>query len=70
MAFPPPPLTFLCPRCSWQRTTLPKSDALVIGRDCFNRCPECAYEPLESRAASKAEVLRARLGRFLRLDRH
>ncbi|WHV79592.1 hypothetical protein M2I96_12250 [Pseudomonas aeruginosa] len=70
MPIPPPPLTFICPHCSWHRTTLPKSDALVIGRDCYIRCPKCGHESLEQRTVTPIEVIKARLKYLLRLDRH
>ena len=66
MPLPPPPRTFICTRCTWQRTTLPKSDALVLGRDWFSRCPLCADDSLESRIATRTKALKARLGQFLR----
>lgn len=69
MPIPPPPFTFICPRCSWQITVLPKSDALVIGRDCYIRCPKCGNETVEQRMATPIEVMKARLGHLLRLDR-
>lgn len=45
----PPPLTFSCPACSWQKTTYPKSDALGPG-DYFSTCPKCGNEALDVRA--------------------
>ncbi|MDI6529256.1 hypothetical protein QMA71_27290 [Pseudomonas otitidis] len=63
MPIPPQPLTFSCSRCSWQKTTIPLSDALVLGRDWFAQCPQCNCE-LQRRAATKTEVLRARLEQF------
>ncbi len=60
MPIPPRPLTFICPGCAWQKTTIPQSDALVIGRDFYGQCPVC-HKPLESRAATPAEILKAKL---------
>ncbi|ASD19957.1 hypothetical protein DZA07_32725 [Pseudomonas aeruginosa] len=70
MPIPPPPLTFICPRCSWQKTTVPRSDALLIGRDCYTSCPKCGTAPVVRRMATSIEAMRARLEHLLRLDRH
>ncbi|HBP5541066.1 hypothetical protein FNV45_16480 [Pseudomonas aeruginosa] len=64
----PAPLTFSCSHCSWQRTTIPASDALEIGRDCFVRCPRCGHEPVGMRRASSLEVVGAKLERLLHLS--
>lgn len=69
MPIPPRPFTFIYPSCSWQKTTIPLSDALAIGRDWFSQCPKCGHEPLENRRASQTEVLKARMEQFFRLDR-
>lgn len=61
MPIPPRPLTFICPGCAWQKTTIPQSDALFIGRDFYGQCPKCKYEPLEGRLATRTEILKARL---------
>lgn len=61
MPIPLRPLTFICPGCAWQKTTIPKSDALVIGRDFYGQCPKCGYEPLERRPATGTEIRKAKL---------
>lgn len=61
MPIPLRPLTFVCPSCAWRKTTIPLSDALVIGRDLYGQCPKCRYEPLESRQATRTEILKAKL---------
>jgi len=61
MPIPLRPLTFICPGCAWQKTTIPKSDALVIGRDFYGQCPKCGYEPLERRPATRTEIPKAKL---------
>lgn len=61
MPIPLRPLTFICPGCAWQKTTIPKSDALVIGRDFYGQCPKCGYEPLERRPATRTELRKAKL---------
>ncbi|HBP6668260.1 TPA: hypothetical protein L6A99_11805 [Pseudomonas aeruginosa] len=69
MPIPPPPLTFICPHCSWQRTTLPKSDVFAIGLDYYIQCPKCGHEPVTQRRATTIDVMKARLEHLLRLDR-
>lgn len=64
MPMAPRPSSFACPACGWERTTLPKSDVLIPGRDWFAHCPACAHEPLERRTATQAEIMRARLLEF------
>ncbi|MDV6691876.1 hypothetical protein QO169_09265 [Pseudomonas aeruginosa] len=64
MPIPPRPLTFICPRCAWQKTTVPLSDALEVGRDLYVQCPKCKHEPLEGRLATQAEILKAKLVSF------
>ncbi|KAF1053634.1 MAG: hypothetical protein GAK43_01304 [Stenotrophomonas maltophilia] len=66
MPIPPPPTTFTCPVCTWKKTRLPLSDALVAGRDFFSHCPRCQHQPLEQRPASRAEIMRTRLNHFLK----
>ncbi|MCQ4230125.1 hypothetical protein M8P87_09690 [Pseudomonas stutzeri] len=63
----PHPFTFMCNRCSWTKTTIPLSDALVIGRDWFAQCPKCGNESLKHVPASQREILKARLEQFFRL---
>lgn len=61
MPIPPPPLTFHCPICGWCRTVIPRSDALLPGIDWFERCPQCASQPLQQRPATAADILKAKL---------
>jgi len=63
MPIPPRPRTFICPDCHWQRTTIPASDALQVNIDWFFRCPVCNSE-LQTRPATRAEIMRARLTQF------
>ncbi|MCQ4249133.1 hypothetical protein NA644_07395 [Pseudomonas stutzeri] len=70
MPIPPRPLTFSCPACSWQRTTIPLSDALLMGRDWFAHCPQCHHASLELRSASQKEIMKTRLAHFLCQDLH
>ncbi len=41
------PSHWLCKSCGWKKTVSPRSDARVIGTDCFIRCPRCGSEVLE-----------------------
>ncbi|EIU4789140.1 hypothetical protein [Pseudomonas aeruginosa] len=66
MPIPLPPLTTICPHCGWKRTSIPTSDALKLNVDWFCRCPICQYTELETRPASRAEIMRERLRQFLR----
>jgi Zn finger protein HypA/HybF involved in hydrogenase expression len=66
MPVPPPPKTFVCKECRWEKTVIPKSDALVIGRDWLIRCEECGSERLEMRDVTGGELLKARLLRRLK----
>lgn len=66
MPIPPPSLTTICPHCGWKRTSVPTSDALKLNVDWFCRCPICQHTELESRPASRAEIMRERLRQFLR----
>lgn len=61
MPRPPSPKTFSCPTCGWMKTVIPRSDALVMGRDWLCQCQDCGQDQLESRDASTTEVLKARL---------
>ncbi len=69
MPMAPHPMSFVCPACSWKRTTLPVSDVLVPGRDWFGQCPVCARAPLNMRPATRTEVMRERLLEFLSILR-
>ncbi|PNF99741.1 hypothetical protein CXK98_17575 [Stutzerimonas kunmingensis] len=66
MPVQPHPFTFVCTRCSWKKTTIPRSDALVVGRDWFAQCPRCGNESVSYGRASQREVFRARLEQFSR----
>lgn len=66
MPIPLPPRTFICSHCNWQRTRIFTSDALQLGIDWFNHCPSCQHTELESRPASRTEIMRERLRQFLR----
>jgi len=35
------------------------------GRDWFSICPECRHEELETRLATRAEIMKKRLANFL-----
>lgn len=69
MPRPPPPFTYTCTSCSWQKTTFPKSDALMVGRDCFFSCPVCEGDSVEGRFATQSEVMTAKLKQFFLLGR-
>lgn len=69
MPIPPRPRTFICPQCGWQHTTIPASDALQLNIDWFHHCPVCQHVELETRPASRVEIMRARLTQFLRNPR-
>ncbi|QEY64994.1 hypothetical protein FXN65_24115 [Metapseudomonas lalkuanensis] len=69
MPIPPMPYTLCCPRCFWKKTIIPLSDALIMGRDWYAKCPHCGYDILERRSASQTEILRARIERIFGLDR-
>lgn len=66
MPVPPRPLTFSCPCCGWQATTIPLSDCLAIGIDCHVICPKCRHTELDTRPATRQEVMKKRLSDFLR----
>ena len=65
MPIRPPPMTFRCPSCGWKKTTHPKSDALIIGIDCFTCCPQCGREDILQECASLPETALERLKRLL-----
>ena len=48
MPIRPLPQTFYCPKCGWQKTTAPLSDALGPG-DFYTQCPKCGAEKIEIR---------------------
>jgi len=60
-------MTFSCPGCGWKKTTAPRSDALVIGVDWFNHCPECGCEDLTYEVASPPASALTRLKQLLGL---
>lgn len=66
MPIPPQPHTSICPSCGWQRTSIQASDALRLNVDWFCRCPNCKHTELETRPASRAEIMRERLAQFFR----
>lgn len=66
MPIPPQPHTTICPNCSWQRTSIPASDALRLNVDWFCRCPHCQHTELETRPASRSEIMRERLAQYFR----
>ena len=60
MPIPVPVTTFHCPNCGWQKTAVPRSDALIRGHNWFDCCPQCQYENLDRRPASTVELLAAK----------
>ena len=42
----PPPCKYQCPSCHWKKTVAPRSDAVILGYDCFDKCPQCGHAPL------------------------
>ncbi|CAD5375350.1 conserved hypothetical protein [Pseudomonas sp. OF001] len=65
MPIPPPPSTFRCTDCGWRRTVIPRSDALILGVDWFEHCPQCGSQTLQWRPASATETFKARLQQLL-----
>ncbi|RUE46318.1 hypothetical protein IPC1224_32275 [Pseudomonas aeruginosa] len=65
MPIPPHPYVFSCTSCRWKKTVIPLSDALALGRDWFDKCPQCGCEVLQQRYASQAEILGAKVVRLL-----
>ena len=63
MPIPPPPTTYRCPKCHWQKTTTPRSDALAPG-DIYTHCPLCRHQPLETRKPDFLELALAKLKQF------
>lgn len=61
MPFQAAPMTFVCAKCGWQKTTLPLSDVINVARN----CPKCGEGSLTHRLASKTETLMAKLGSLL-----
>ncbi|MDR2092140.1 MAG: hypothetical protein LBP58_02325 [Azoarcus sp.] len=53
----PHPITYECPACGWSKTVAPQSDCLIAGRDCFDACPECGNENLNTRPPKLIERL-------------
>ena len=50
MPIRPEPRTYYCPSCGWQKTTAPRSDALMPG-DFYSECPRCGNKDLKVREA-------------------
>jgi len=67
MPVSPRPFTLVCACCSWKETVLPHSD-LATGKDTLISCPACLTPSLERREASRHEIIRTRLERFLSLN--
>lgn len=65
MPMPPRPRTFICTACKWKRTVIPLSDCLMESRDWFSTCPECRHEELDTRPATRVEIMKERLANFL-----
>ncbi|MCB4793602.1 hypothetical protein LGR51_03655 [Pseudomonas sp. NP21570] len=66
MPIAPQPKTYICHNCCWKQTVIPLSDVLRPGRDWFASCPTCGNGQLNSRPATRTEILRTRLEEFLR----
>lgn len=58
MAYRAPPMTLVCTKCGWKMTIIPSGDAVQI----LPSCLKCGEGSLTHRAASKAEILMAKLG--------
>lgn len=56
MPIRPPAMTWRCPRCHWQKTVHPESDALQSG-DWFDKCPKCGRHAPECREATAFEKI-------------
>jgi predicted RNA-binding Zn-ribbon protein involved in translation (DUF1610 family) len=50
MPIRPEPRTYYCPKCGWQKTTAPRSDALMPG-DFYAECPKCGNPDIKIREA-------------------
>ncbi|HNQ48960.1 MAG TPA: hypothetical protein PKI22_06075 [Hydrogenophilus thermoluteolus] len=61
MPIKPPSLTIRCPKCGWQQTWQPSSDALTPTDLPPERCPRCQNTELLARSATTTETLWARL---------
>lgn len=63
MAWPSPPLTFICSRgCGWKKThPFPVSDCRVEGVTHFAQCPRCGAA-VKARRATPLDLLVARIG--------
>ena len=57
MPVPPSPRTYCCTQCGWQRTTHPRSDALMPG-DHFTACPQCGGT-LQTRSPTPLDELKS-----------
>lgn len=43
----PPPNTYRCRSCGWQRTFFPRRDCMMEGLDYVTACPRCKSEDIE-----------------------
>ncbi len=57
MPIKPKPMKFTCPACGWSKVVSPSSDALMLGFDYFEQCPECGKDNLEITPISELEVV-------------
>lgn len=60
------PNTFICPVCRWQSTALFAGDGQLFDFYWFSSCPQCGCETLDSRPASRVEIMNARLEEFFK----
>ncbi|MNF67250.1 hypothetical protein D3C84_490560 [compost metagenome] len=60
MPIRPAPITLTCPKCNWQHTLAPRSDAIFPG-EWPEHCPRCRHDQLQKRAATWMETLLAKL---------
>ena len=65
MPIAPQPRTFRCLACNWQATTIPLSDCLIAGLDWHRNCPKCHGDALDSRLATRSEIMKKRLSDFM-----
>ncbi|MDO5291085.1 MAG: hypothetical protein Q4F13_15865 [Pseudomonadota bacterium] len=68
MPIAPPPTTFTCPQCGWQKTAFPRSDVLVPGVDVWDACPRCGQAPDSRRAEGVLPALQGLLKKVLPLS--
>ncbi|MDD2721869.1 MAG: hypothetical protein PHH47_11240 [Gallionella sp.] len=65
MPIPPRPLAIRCPKCGWQHSWQPASDALQPSDLPPTHCQRCGHAKLEARPASGLEQAWAQLKRLL-----